>query len=634
MLLQNNGNNYNVISTTKNVMVLIIMKTTIKKTIVLLVTIYFIFVLIMTNFAGNLKLEISSTNRISNNHNYNIHAENRIWIAGNEALATFIQDKRLSGDGTATFPYIIENFLIDASSGNGIEIRDTDTNLIIRDCTIENGSGYYMGIFLYNTTNVTLSNNFLDAAAGAEGSGIYLHFSSNNMLFRNTANGNGGGIILQSSHNNTLSRNTVNHNTLGISLTSSNNCTLNTNNASFNTNYGINLEFSNHSILSRNDVNNNNRGIGLSFSSNNTLFRNNASYNDIQGIGLLSSSNNSLSENTINNNGIGMALSSSSNINSIYYNNIYGNINGQAFETSDCTGNQWDNGITGNYWGDDYVNNYPSASNDGRIWDIPYEINGDGSGIDNFPLVDVIVPPTSDIPILISPPDGAVLTDASPVLEWTEVSNTAYYVVQVDDTTPLSYPMVVDMDVNTNTNELSTLPNGTYYWRVNAVDTEGKGSPWSSVWTFTIAAEVPRLISPANGAFIKDNTPLLEWSEVSYPVAEYVIQVDNEAQFDWPRVVDVGVTTSSYETPPLADGTYYWRVNAVNTEGDNSPCSSVWSFTIGEETTTTEEITSSEETTTVEETTTPITLLTPGFEAISLISLVIAVGIKRYKRRK
>ncbi|MFX1286577.1 MAG: hypothetical protein ACFFB5_23270 [Promethearchaeota archaeon] len=252
----------------------------------------------------------------------------------------------------------------------------------------------------------------------------------------------------------------------------------------------------------------------------------------------------------------------------------------------------------------------------------------------NFPVTTA-----GKIPILLSPVDGAILTDASPLLEWTEVSGTTYYAVQVDEDASFTWPWLVDINAYTTSNELSTLPNGKYYWRIQAIDAEGTIGPWSSVWSFTIAAEVPTLISPANGAILTDTTPLLKWTEVNDTV-EYVVQVDDGAAFDFPRIIDVGVTTTSYKTSHLAVGTYYWRVNAVDATGNSSPWSSVWSFTIGEETTSSGVSTSSEGTTSStvstssEKSTTSTTSLTPGFGTICIIGLFSIVGINSFKHRK
>ena len=40
----------------------------------------------------------------------------------------------------------------------------------------------------------------------------------------------------------------------------------------------------------------------------------------------------------------------------------------------------------GNYW-NDYTTRYPSATNDGTVWNTPYTIDGEASAQDNYPLV-------------------------------------------------------------------------------------------------------------------------------------------------------------------------------------------------------------------------------------------------------
>ena len=46
--------------------------------------------------------------------------------------------------------------------------------------------------------------------------------------------------------------------------------------------------------------------------------------------------------------------------------------------------NEWDDGSRGNFWSD-YQTRYPDATNDGTVWDTPYEIKS--NVLDNFPLV-------------------------------------------------------------------------------------------------------------------------------------------------------------------------------------------------------------------------------------------------------
>ncbi|MCJ7720053.1 MAG: hypothetical protein MUO36_01130, partial [Candidatus Hadarchaeum sp.] len=43
------------------------------------------------------------------------------------------------GDGSAGSPWIIENWVIDASGANGIDIQNTTAYFVVRNCLVENG---------------------------------------------------------------------------------------------------------------------------------------------------------------------------------------------------------------------------------------------------------------------------------------------------------------------------------------------------------------------------------------------------------------------------------------------------------------------------------------------------------------
>nr|QEE16799.1 Periplasmic copper-binding protein (NosD) [Candidatus Prometheoarchaeum syntrophicum] len=250
-----------------------------------------------------------------------IHAP--IAINGNAELASFCSE----GSGTSNDPYIIEGYKIDASTAHGIVIDHTDAYLIIRDCIIENGSfindNYFYGIYLFSCSNVKIMNNIV-------------------------ANNNNEGIRLYLSNYNTISGNYCSNN--GMTQT-----------VGFITNDGILLESSDYNIVSNNTcLNNFNDGIGLQRSNYNTVVGNNCSFNNKEGIELESSNNTTITENYFINNQENQANSFDSN------------------------NNQWDNGSIGNYWGD-YEVRYPDATNNGVVWDTPYEI---AAGIfDEYPLV-------------------------------------------------------------------------------------------------------------------------------------------------------------------------------------------------------------------------------------------------------
>jgi parallel beta-helix repeat protein len=344
------------------------------------------------------------------------------------------------GSGTENDPYIIENWVINASSAHGIQISNTTAYFVVRDCVVENGGYSYHGIYLdnvvngkienctcsnnaigirlYNSSNNTLTNN---TCFHNRFYGIALYYSNNSLISNNTySNNNGDGILLNSScNNNLISNNTCSNNYIhGIELTGSSNNTLSNNTLSNNIvdshSNGIYIhDYSDNNTVFNNTCSNNSaNGISLSVSSNNMVTGNTCQGNGWDGIGLDNSSNNTVTSNTCSNNldGCGIDLYSSSNNtvasntctgdnygiwldnssnNNIYHNNIVNN----ATQAYDNGSNYWDDGYPsgGNYWSD-YAGTFsvamipPSDMNGDGICDIPYNISG-GSNQDNYPLM-------------------------------------------------------------------------------------------------------------------------------------------------------------------------------------------------------------------------------------------------------
>ena len=217
-----------------------------------------------------------------------------------------------SGSGNWTAPYIIENVTISGQdSGNCIEIKNSDTYFIIRNCSLYNsGSSSYAGIKLDNVDNGKIINN---NCSNNIYYGIFFDECNNNTLSGNTASNNIRGIYLSDSDKNTLSGNTVCNNSLGIYLWYSDNNTLSGNTAC-NNSLGINLWYSDNNPLSGNIAsNNNNDGISISGGYNNPLSGNIASNNYNDGIYISGGYNNPLSGNTVNNNFRGIYLYNSNN---------------------------------------------------------------------------------------------------------------------------------------------------------------------------------------------------------------------------------------------------------------------------------------------------------------------------------
>jgi parallel beta-helix repeat protein len=256
------------------------------------------------------------------------------------------------GAGTASDPYIIADWDINASTANGIWIHGTDAHFVVRDCYVHDGSygsSTFYGIYLDSyCTNGTVENNTCSYNYG----GIALDLSSNNTLINNNCSSNAeNGIFVDYSSNNTLSGNNCDLNGYdGIYLYSSGSNTMSTINCSSNSRYGIHLALSGNNTLINNNCSSNgfegfylssssnfnvvvsNRGfwntygcIDVSSSSNNMLINNNCSSNGNDGMYLGESSNNTLINNNCSSNtGWGIYLYSSSN-NTLSSNNCSSN---------------------------------------------------------------------------------------------------------------------------------------------------------------------------------------------------------------------------------------------------------------------------------------------------------------------
>jgi parallel beta-helix repeat protein len=290
-----------------------------------------------------------------------------IFIDGDTELANFINGRGLSGEGTYTSPYIIENYFIAAISGTGIYIKNTNAYLIIRNCTIFNGISYENdGIYLQRTSNVKITNNTMINNRW----GIFLRYSPNNIISNNFVNNSYSfGITLYSESDNcTISDNNVSNCNWGITITDSDNSIISGNNLTYNGDAVFLNNYCNDCTISGNDITDNSLGVFLfADCSDNIIFGNNIRYNYR-----------------------GIEIDDDCNYNLIYFNDVYENVKSQAEEFHESLGNQWDNGTVGNYWGD-YEEKYPNARNNSVFWKTPYEIDGNDLGVDNFPLVNPIL---------------------------------------------------------------------------------------------------------------------------------------------------------------------------------------------------------------------------------------------------
>ena len=346
----------------------------------------------------------------------------------------------VGGSGTENDPYIIENWVIDASSAHGIHIRNTTKHFIIRNVLVRNGYPSYNGIYFENVQNgrienvistnnangiflVSSSRNTIsNSTVNGNYYGITFAYSSLNEILNNILEGNRYGLWIDSSSTNTISGNIVEYSTevgivfrTGQSSTVSNNIirnnpfgiqiysnssmnTISNNTVMGNSWYGIYVESSTYNTISKNTVVNGNRGIHLQSSSHYSKISNNVVRNTAYGIFIVSSNGNTVSKNIVENStSYGIYLSSSST-NNILFRNYLRNTN----NAYDGGLNYWDNGGMGNWWSDWQPPTHPDSNRDGIV-DERRQVTG--SNYDNYPLV-IPVQGSLHIPIYIDGDDN------------------------------------------------------------------------------------------------------------------------------------------------------------------------------------------------------------------------------------
>jgi Tfp pilus assembly protein PilX len=173
----------------------------------------------------------------------------------------------------------------------------------------------------------------------------------------------------------------------------------------------------------------------------------------------------------------------------------------------------------------------------------------------------------------------------SATLDWSDVSDASGVTYQVR-LYSRSWSLVKDKTGLTSSayavSSFGSLADGTYYWRVRAMDGAGNASAWTTSWAFKLDNTLPSVpvhLSPPSWKKI-NSSATLDWSDVSDASGvTYQIRLYNSS---WSMVKEkTGLTSSAYAVSSLgslADGTYYWRVRAVDGAGNASAWTTSWAF--------------------------------------------------------
>ena len=193
-------------------------------------------------------------------------------------------------------------------------------------------------------------------------------------------------------------------------------------------------------------------------------------------------------------------------------------------------------------------------------------------------------------PSLVSPADGAVVSEPS-TISWTAVSDPSGIVAynwQVSSSSAFTSLLIQSSTNGATQDTVSGLADGTYFWRVQAVNGDFVQGAWSQPRSFTVTGAsagspgAPSL-GPTKGysTFHPWEVMTFVWSAVP-DAASYVLQystdpsfpVSSRGQFD-----NIPDTTFSFAIAN-PEGNYFARVFAVDANGNFSAPSNVISFSV------------------------------------------------------
>lgn len=181
-------------------------------------------------------------------------------------------------------------------------------------------------------------------------------------------------------------------------------------------------------------------------------------------------------------------------------------------------------------------------------------------------------------PELISPAEGAQRMAFAPEdFSWKAVPGAATYRLRI----------ALDPEMNQVVYEATTaalhhtpqqrLKSNVYYWQVIPINNQGHAGATSVVQSFTFNwGEAPQLLMPEDGVDFAF-TPRFSWTAVE-GAKEYRLQISTQENFN---VVNEVTTRNTDYTPVNSltnDQDYFWRVQALDARGTNSPWSEIRRF--------------------------------------------------------
>jgi hypothetical protein len=171
-----------------------------------------------------------------------------------------------------------------------------------------------------------------------------------------------------------------------------------------------------------------------------------------------------------------------------------------------------------------------------------------------------------------------------PFFQWTPQAYAATYLVEIYKNGDTNFsPANKVLSATTKFSAwapTTSLASGVYAWRVRRNDADNRAGPWSNARTFTLQAAAPSLTAPANAATVNGSTILFTWTAVTGAV-QYRIEIAATCSFAPITSSQVTVMTAWAPITTYANGSYCWRVKALDAAGNTISTSSNRTFSVG-----------------------------------------------------
>ncbi len=172
---------------------------------------------------------------------------------------------------------------------------------------------------------------------------------------------------------------------------------------------------------------------------------------------------------------------------------------------------------------------------------------------------------------LLIPSDGSTVTNGAFAFQWSDVTGTSEYQIQVSEDTSFASTVIDETVTITHHIPTSTLSANTHYWRVRAEDSYGNQSAWSEAWSFMVSSEPGTAPStPTNVSATAGNEEItISWDSVT-GATYYNIYWSTSAGVTKETGTKISTFTSPYTHTGLTnDTTYYYVVTAENSYGES-----------------------------------------------------------------